>query len=145
MKIRIIFVVLAAGLIMPGLGDAFDFQRRLEVQYTIFSEVLKRHGERIRLHKSLEVYGKPELGARMRVKQWELNEAVTDAVAKFSGVEESKSLTATIHGMVLSYSMGYKHEVQAVYKAQNENERFNERLKLELDAEKVLKSKQGET
>ena len=142
MKIRILTVVLVASLIIPSIVDAFDFQRRLEVQYTIFNEVLKKHGDRIRLHKSLEVYGKPELGARMRVKQWELNQAVTDAVAKFSGVKESKSLTATIHGMVLSYSMGYKHEVQAVYKEQNENERFNERLKLELDAEKLLKSKQ---
>lgn len=142
MKIRIIFVVLVTGLIMPGLVDAFNFQKRLEVQYTIFREVLNKHGERIRLHKSLEVYGKPELGAQVRVKQWELNEAVTEAVAKFYGVTENKSLTATIHGMALSYSMGYKHEVQAVYKAQNESERFNKALKLELDAERILKGNQ---
>jgi hypothetical protein len=138
MKIRIIFLVLVTGLIMPDLVNAFDFQRRLEVQYTIFREVLNKHGERIRLHKSLEVYGKPELGSRVRVKQWELNEAVTDAVAKYSGVAENQSLTAAIHGMVLSYSMGYKHEVQVVYKQQNEDARFSQLLKLELDAEKIL-------
>ena len=140
MKIRIILVVLATGLILPGLVDAFDFQRRLEVQYTIFREVLKKHGERIRLHKSLEVYGKPDLGSRVRLKQWELNEAVKDAVAKYSDVKESKSLTATIHGMVLSYSMGYRHEVLAVYKEQSEDARFNELLKLELKAERILTS-----
>ena len=143
MKKFMIAAVLMASLMVPGLGEAdeFNFQRRLEVQYTIFKEVLNRHGERIRLHKSLEVYGKPGLGAQLRLKQWEVNEAVSDAFAKFGGVNESKTLIAAIHGMVLSYSMGFKHEVQAVHRSQNEEERLNELLMLEMGAERIIEGK----
>ena len=143
MKKLMIAAVLLEALMVPGLGvaDNFNFQRRLEVQYTIFKEVLNRHGERIRLHKSLEVYGKPELGVKLRLKQWELNEAVSDAVAKFAGVNENKTLTAAVHGMVLSYGMGFKHEVQAVYRSQNEEERLNELLMLEMGAERMIEGK----